>query len=314
MEELRLKILLTGATGFLGNHLLEDFLHRNYEVLIVKRASTNMSSLFERFGKLDAWNVEGHELENMFRLHPDINVIVHAATDYGRDDSRPTSTFWANEAFPMKLLELAMQYNTAQFVNMDTFFNSKEMVYDHLGAYSLSKRHFQEWGLHCSTTGKIGFVNLRLFHLYGPGDGGQKFVPAMIKRCLAGAEIDLSDGQQKRDFIYIDDVVSALATVLEAELSMKKAYRHYDVGSGTSLSIKEFMETMQRVCDSGAKLNFGALPTRRGEFKDACADIQALRALGWEVKVGIEAGIQSVIKDVIRFESFGLNNLGEQVK
>ena len=309
-----MKILLTGATGFLGTHLLADFLHRNYQVLIVKRASTNMSSLLQRFGKLEAWNIEGDELENMFRLHPHIDVIIHAATDYGRDDSRPTSTFWANEAFPIKLVELAMQYNTVLFVNMDTFFNSNEMVYDHLGAYSLSKRHFQEWGLHCSTAGTIGFANLRLFHLYGPGDGLQKFVPAMVKRCLAGEEIDLSDGEQKRDFIHIDDAVSAVGTVLEAELSMRKGYRHYDVGTGTSLRIKDFMETMQRVCASGAKLNFGALPNRKSEFKDACADTQALRALGWEAKVGIEAGIQSVIKDASRRESLGLKNLGEKVK
>ena len=309
-----MKILITGATGFLGTHLLADFLNRNYQALIVKRASTDMTPLLQRFGHLEAWNIEGEELENMFRLHPDIDVIVHAATDYGRDDSRPTSTFWANEAFPIKLVELAMQYNIPLFVNMDTFFNSSDIVYDHLGAYSLSKRHFQEWGLHCSTAGVIGFVNLRLFHLFGPGDGLQKFVPAMVKRCLAGEEIDLSDGEQKRDFIHIDDAVSAVGMVLEAELSKRKRYRHYDVGTGTSIRIKDFMETMQRVCASGAILNFGALPNRKGEFKDACADTQALRALGWEAKVGIEEGILSVIKDVSRRESFGLNNLGENVK
>jgi CDP-paratose synthetase len=144
------KILLTGATGFLGTHLLADFIYDNHQVIIAKRASTNMSPLLQRFGQLEAWNIEGDELENMFRLHSDINVIVHAATDYGRDDSRPTTTFWANEAFPIKLVELAMQYKTPLFVNIDTFFNLKKTVYDHLGAYSLSKRHFQEWGLHLS--------------------------------------------------------------------------------------------------------------------------------------------------------------------
>jgi len=309
-----LKILLTGATGFLGTQLLADFLHRNYQVLIAKRASTNMSSLLQRFGELEAWNIEGDELENMFRLHPNIDVIVHAATDYGRDASKPTATFWANEAFPIKLVELAMQYNTALFVNMDTFFNSNQMAYDHLGTYSLSKRHFQEWGLHCSTTGTIGFVNLRLFHLYGPGDGLQKFVPGMVKRCLAGEEIDLSDGEQKRDFIHIDDAVSAVGTILEAELSMKKGYRHYDVGTGTSLRIKDFMETVNRFCASGAKLNFGALPIRNGEFKDACADTHALRALGWEARVSIEAGIKSVIKDALLHKSLELKNSVEKLK
>ena len=151
-----MKIILTGATGFLGTHLLADLLHRNHQVLIAKRSSTNMSSLFQRFGKLEVWNIEGDELENMFRLHPNIDVIVHAATDYGRDELRPTSTFWANEVFPIRLLELAMKYNTALFINIDTFFNTNKAVYDHLGAYALSKRHFQEWGLHHANATRNG--------------------------------------------------------------------------------------------------------------------------------------------------------------
>ncbi|OGC03092.1 hypothetical protein A3H38_04300 [candidate division WOR-1 bacterium RIFCSPLOWO2_02_FULL_46_20] len=290
-----MKVLLTGATGFLGAQLLSDFLHRNYQVLIAKRASTDLNLLFQQHGKLEAWNIEGDELDNLYRAHPDIDAIVHAATDYGRDDTKPTTTFWSNEVFPIRLLELAMQYNTALFINMDTFFNSKEMVYDYLGAYTLSKRHFQEWGLHCANAGRIRFVNLRLFHLYGPGDGSQKFVPSMVARCLAGEEIDLSDGTQKRDFIYIEDAVSAITIAMQAEIGQGKGYRHYDIGTGRSISIRNFMENVQQICASDAKLNFGALPTRKGEFKDACADSQMLRALGWSPKVAIEAGIQSVI-------------------
>lgn len=309
-----MKVLLTGATGFLGTQLLADFLHRNYQVLIAKRASTDMSPIFQRFGKVEAWNTEGEELKNIFRMHPDVGAIVHAATDYGRDDSRPTATFWTNEAFPIRLVELAIQYNVPLFVNIDTFFNSTKMVYDYLKTYTLSKRHFQEWGLHCATTGQIDFVNLRLFHLYGPGDAPYKFVPAMVERCLADEEIDLSDGEQKRDFIHIHDAVSAIGTVLEVELGCGHAYRHYDVGTGTSLSIRDFMEIAKRVCASGAKFNFGALPTRNGEFQDSCADIGALRALGWEAKIGIEAGIQSVIEDTNRRKSLELESLGERAE
>lgn len=309
-----MKVLLTGATGFLGTHLLADFLHRNYQVVIAKRESTDMNPLLQRFGELEAWNIEGEELENVFSLHPKFDVIVHAATDYGRDDSRPTATFWANEAFPVRLLDLAIKYKVALFVNIDTFFNSNKVVYDYLGAYALSKRHFQEWGLHCATAGRIDFVNLRLFHLYGPGDSLHKFVPSMVKRCLAGEKIDLSDGEQKRDFIHIDDAVSAIDTVLEAKLSRGHGYHHYDVGTGTSLRIRDFMETLQRLCASGAELNFGMLPTRKGEFQDSCADAKALRALGWEANVGIEAGIQSVIEDASRQGPLGLDNLGEKAE
>lgn len=291
-----MKILLTGATGFLGTHLLADFLNRNYKVLITKRASTDLGPLFQRFGNLEAWDTD--KLENIFTTHPDVDAIVHAATDYGRDSSSPTATFWANEAFPIRLIELAIRHDIALFINMDTFFNSDKVSYDYLGAYTLSKRHFQEWGQHCASMGRIGFANLRLFHLYGPGDGRQKFVPAMVERCLAGEEIDLTDGKQKRDFIHIDDAVAAVNAVLEVEAGRGGGYRHYDVGTGTSLCIRDFIETVKRLCCSSAKLNFGALPNRKGEFQNACAEPEALRTLGWIPRVDIEAGILTVIEDV----------------
>lgn len=291
-----MKILLTGATGFLGTHLLAEFLNLNYKVLITKRASTDLGPLFQRFGNLETWDTE--ELEKIFTTHPDVDAIVHAATDYGHDSSSPTVTFWANEAFPIRLMELAIRHNIALFINMDTFFNSNNVSYDYLGAYTLSKRHFQEWGQRCANTGRIGFSNLRLFHLYGPGDGHQKFVPAMVGRCLAGEEIDLTDGKQKRDFIHIDDAVAAVSAVLEAETGRERDYRHYDVGTGTSLSIRDFIETVKRLSNSSAQLNFGALPNRKGEFQNACAETEALRTLGWIPQVGIEAGIRTVIEDV----------------
>ena len=297
-----MKIILTGATGFLGTQLLEYFFERNYQVLIAKRKSTDLKPLVERFGKLEAWNNEGDELEDLFRVHPDVNIIVHAATDYGRDSASPTATFWANEAFPVKLLEVAIQYRVKLFVNMDTFFNTQKTGYDYLGTYTLSKRHFQEWGKHCGDAGRIRFVNLRLFHLYGSEDGSEKFVPSIVKRCLVGEEIDLTDGEQKRDFIHVDDVVSAVCRVIQAELLKGFGYKHYDVGTGTSIRIRDFVESVKRLCASSAKLNFGALPNRAAEFLDSYADTEALRAIGWVPKIDIDTGINEVLEHMGRHE------------
>lgn len=293
-------MLLTGATGFLGSHLLSNFLHRNHQIFITKRASTNLDRLFRRFGELEAWGTEKADLEKFFLTHPDIDAIVHAATDYGRNSISPASTFWANEAFPITLIELAMHYNIGLFINIDTFFNSRKGTYKHLAAYALSKRHFQEWGQYCSTTGTIEFINLRLFHLYGPGDALNKFVPDMARRCLAGDEIDLTDGEQKRDFIHINDAVAAIITVLERAPKRGLGYRHYDVGTGAPMRIRDFVETMNKLCGSKARLNFGALPTRKGEFQNTRAHAENLRALGWTPRVEIEEGIKSVIEDVGR--------------
>lgn len=288
-----MKILLTGATGFLGRRLFIDFIRNNHTVIITKRTDSNLEPLDSYLKETETWDVDALDISKIFSTHHDIDVIVHAATDYGHDDTIPTNPFWANEKFPMQLMELAIRYQVRLFVNMDTFFNSGKSNYNYLRAYTLSKRHFQEWGQYCGEVRKIAFVNLRLFHIYGPNDNANKFVPTIVKRCLASEIIDLTDGTHKRDFIYIDDVVAAVNLVVEKQSAL--GYYHYDIGSGSSLRIRDFIEIVNSLCSNNAILNFGVLPTRQNELLNSCADIKAISALGWKPCVDITQGLLATI-------------------
>lgn len=298
IEKWNMKVVLTGATGFLGNHLLDELLRGHYEIIIIKRQSSNIKNIIKKYGSLRAWDIE--KIDDLFKIHPDVDALIHAATDYGNDELNPTEPFFANEFFPMKLLALAIRHKIATFINFDTFFSSAKEEYSYLETYTMSKRHFKEWGQYCAKNKKIGFCNLQLFHLYGEGDNSKKFVPTMIANCLKGGEINLTDGVQKRDFIYISDVVSAVKIILIAEASREPGYRHYDIGTGNSISIRDFVEKVKFVCGSNVRLNFGALPNRKGEFTNSFADTTALHKLGWVPKVTIEMGIKSMVKDIKR--------------
>jgi nucleoside-diphosphate-sugar epimerase len=200
----------------------------------------------------------------------------------------------------MKLLTLAIRHKIPTFINIDTFFSSSKLTYEHLSAYTLSKKHFKEWGRYCADNKKISFSNLQIFHLYGPGDGHKKFVSSMVTRCLKGGEIDLTDGIQERDFIYISDAVSAMNLIVGVEAGMEPGYRHYDIGTGSPMRIRDFVEKVKHFCCSSVKLNYGVLPNRKGELQTSFADTTTLRSLGWLPKVSIEMGIQYVIDDIKR--------------
>lgn len=295
-----MKILLTGATGFLGTALWVALNKENHQIFVVKRSGTDLCSIGKRPGYVDTCGTTKPELISLFERYPDIDVIVHAATDYGRNEKMPTATFWGNVAFPVGLLETAMQNGKRLFINIDTFFNTPNADYQYLGSYALSKRHFQEWGRLCGAQRKLRFVNLRLFHLYGPGDSADKFVPSIVKRCAANEDIDLTDGEQRRDFIYIDDAVDAVIKVIEAESGLPDGYMHYDVGTGESWRIRDFVEEIRRLSNSSAKLNFGALPKRVGEFENACADSQTLKETGWQPRTSVAEGVLTLINEEIR--------------
>ncbi|MBD3646560.1 MAG: NAD-dependent epimerase/dehydratase family protein, partial [Pseudomonadales bacterium] len=127
-----------------------------------------------------------------------------------------------------------------------------------------------------------------LFHVYGPDDNEQKFVPAIVRRCLAGESIDLTSGQQRRDFVYVDDVVEAICLIVESRLS--EGYHHFDVGSGELTSIREFVEAINKTCGGQGTLNFGALEARVGE-PEYSADTSRLRDVGWNPRTSLGEGL-----------------------
>jgi CDP-paratose synthetase len=289
-----MKIILTGATGFLGLKLLEYLIKEGHYVVIIIRDSTNTVPLKKIYPNLKTYNI--NQLEILYNESSGIDVIIHAATNYGRDSNNPTETFWSNEFFPMKLLKFGMDFKVPLFLNVDTFYNSKSKVqYNYLGSYTLSKKHFQEWGMYCANMKKISFSNLRLFHLYGPGDAINKFIPSIVKKILYESEIDLTSGEQSRDFINIKDAISAIGIILNNNYKKKTLYRHYEIGNGTSITIKELILIIKKISKSSVQLNFGILPKRKGEFFGESAKNYSLHCIGWRPVVTIEEGLIEVI-------------------
>jgi nucleoside-diphosphate-sugar epimerase len=291
-----MKIVLTGGTGFLGKSILKSFLNEGCEVIVISRRK-DFSDAFDgvEFVKPDL-----ESINRLFIKHNNIDVVVHAATDYGRSGEDITSVFFSNVYFPMTLMNAAINNSVALFVNIDSFFNDGAGKYSYLGEYALSKRNFQEWGSAVASRTLINFINLKMFHLYGPNDGADKFIPSTILACLRGDELDLTLGEQKRDFIFVQDAVVALNLIIKKELNSTSGYVNYDIGSGSAISIREMVEKIKSLTGSHSQLNFGAVPSRVGEFEKSVANISMLRSLGWPDLHSLEDGLNLTIKSYMR--------------
>jgi len=139
--------------------------------------------------------------------------------------------------------------------------NSDTILDRHMGAYALSKRHFAEWGRLFAEDNNIRFVNIRLEHIYGPGDDTSKLPTRLIRECLSNVpEIRLTAGEQKRDFVYVDDVVAGYEILLDQSDNQAENFLEYGLGSGKMVTIREFTETIHKLSGSTSFLNFGALP------------------------------------------------------
>jgi nucleoside-diphosphate-sugar epimerase len=108
--------------------------------------------------------------------------------------------------------------------------------------------------------------------------------------------IDLTDGKQIRDFIFVEDVASAIIAVLNGIDAFPIGTSNVDCGSGCPTSIKEFMLLLKRVSGANTNLNFGALELRTGESTFCVAEITKLVSLGWKPKVSLEVGLKRVVE------------------
>ena len=147
------------------------------------------------------------------------------------------------------------------------------------------------------THNKIFFVNMRLEHFYGPEDADSKFTSHVMNSCLRNVpELKLTFGEQKRDFIYIDDVVSAYLIILDKIKGFSDFFNEFDVGSGAPVSIRHFVEKVHQITKSQTHLAFGSIPYRTGEMMSSNANVESLVELGWFCKTNLDKGLKLVMQ------------------
>jgi len=284
-----MKILLTGATGYLGSHLAKALLENGHELISLRRSRSNLSRLDSYASEITFYEHSQEVINDIFVVHEDIDLVVHTATAYGRKGESEDEVYKTNVYFPLETLELAIQYGVKSFINLDTILNPQTNV------YSLSKNCFKNRAKSLIGKGDMAFLNVRLDHFYGPNDDRSKFPSWLVEQCLSGTkELSLSLGEQCRDFIYIDDLVFGLSLIIKNHERFK-AYVDIDLGCGTSIKVSEFVKTVHQLTGSKARLNFGAVPYREFELMKSELDLKIITSLGWTASMDLKDGILRMI-------------------
>lgn len=297
----KITILLTGATGFLGSNLLEALLKKDYPVVILKRSTSNLWRIAHLAGQYKSYDVDTQPIEQAYEEQR-IDCVIHTACHYGRNGDPIGQIVESNLMFGLRILDACLKYEVDTFINTDTFFNNKKFNQKYLGSYTLSKKQFVEWLQLASE--KIQVINFKLQHVYGPKDDPSKFIPWFVSQLKMNVdEINLTSGKQKRDFIFVDDVVNAYLIVLEKK-SFLSNFIEFDVGTGVTQSLSVFLN---KIIDlyrsfqpkSKTELLFGSMPDRENEIMEVDVNNTALLNLGWSAKSSVESALTVVLEEVI---------------
>lgn len=226
------------------------------------------------------------------------DAIIHTAGSYGRKGESWVDLLNANVQYGLALITGALSSGKEQIA----LINTSSALDSAVSAYALTKNQFSEWGKFAANNcpQNFKFIDVRLQHMFGPYDDTSKFSSFILNKCLNNEpSIPLTRGDQRRDFIYIRDVVSAYLKILDG-IETLNYFEEIDVGLGDAPPVRIFVEMVHRLTKSQSQLEFGAIPIRPQEPTLCVADTTRLRQIGWEPVYDVETGLKETIEKELK--------------
>jgi nucleoside-diphosphate-sugar epimerase len=293
-------VLLTGATGFLGSHLLEALLKAGYQVVILKRTTSDCWRIRHLLDQVTAYDVDREPIARVFEENR-IDYICHLATYYKKNDAEVDydTLIESNVVYPMKLVALAIQHQVKGFINTGTFFEYADSNAPLTESSPLTPKNFYARSKNAfiaaleNFTPKLPCITLRLFSPYGEKDN-HKLIPLLIKNGLKGQATPLSDCKQRLDFVYAGDIANAYIKAIENLKKQDGLHKIYNIGTGITTSIHELVETIELLLGKPVKIT--EPPYSAAEYYVAYASIQkAKEKLDWLPQVSLKEGLNKTI-------------------
>lgn len=284
-------ILVTGGTGFIGQSLLAALEPHCKYIYALKREQSRVPDALRDVKKIIWLNSLELNESNFLNINK-IDFAVHLATNYFKDDSFYSELEYDNVIFPLRMMESLKKNGCSYFINTDSFFCKQDSEDKYRPEYTLTKNTFREWGrIFAKSHDGFNFINVSLEHIYGPHDGGTKFIPWVSNRLLNNLRVELTTGNQERDFTYITDVVAAYMIII-SNLKFLKGYHEFEVGTGAAIPLKTFILKMHNILGSKSILDFGVKKEHPFEIQRSQANNLSLRKLGWSPLIDVDSGIR----------------------
>lgn len=283
-------IVITGGTGFIGGVLIGKLIDQGYDVINVGRELSMTPDC--RFITTTWEQVEVH----LSKLNVQPLAIIHCSTDYARGRDDYSSAVYANIFLPTKILDIAIAAGIKRFINVDSYYTKNRNIFSKFSQYCITKNKFKDIGEEIACRRGISFITGRLEHVYGAGDK-DKFIPWLVRSIKNNAsEINLSDCNQLRDFIYVDDVANALIKMAIEVDRPPPANLEIEIGTGIEKSIKDFVQLLLLKSNcKNTKVFFGAISMADDEIMTSKSNTSAYDWMGWKASISLDEGLDKLL-------------------
>lgn len=298
-----MRVLLTGATGFVGAHTLRRLLELEHTVAIVLRPTSNPWRIQHNLSQVTVLQGDIFQpetlVEGLKRFQPE--AVLHLAWQGVANAARnDVSQIYTNIPGSLKLLQLAAEVGCKHWIGLGSqaeYGPTSQVITEHTPTnpttlYGAAKLAL---GLLCQAVCRqygMRFAWLRLFSSYGPMDHPHWMIPYLILSLLRGERPQLTQGEQLWDYLFVADAAEAICTVLREE----GAKGIFNLGSGEALPLRAIIEYIRDCINPSLPLGFGEIPYRPDQVMHLQANIQRLKALGWEPHTPLQEGLKRTVE------------------
>ncbi len=322
-----MKILVTGAAGFIGFHTVKKLVKSNYHVVGIDNLNNyyDQSLKKARLKLLEEINAENFTFElcdlknkkdlDLIFKNSSFDVVINLAAQAGVRYSleNPYSYLDSNLIGFLNILEACKNNEIKHLIfassssvygmNYKTPFSTSDLVDYPISLYAATKKANESLAFSYSHLFDIPITGLRFFTVYGPYGRPDMAYFKFTKAILNNEEIDVfNNGEMYRDFTHIDDIVDGIYKIiskppvaLESEVTKSSAkYKIYNIGNNDPVSLKRFIKIIEDACKKKAKINL--LPMQAGDVPITFADIDDIKNdIGFNPSMKIEAGLSQFV-------------------
>jgi len=296
----RMRIFLTGATGFIGRYVLKHLEKEGHDILLLTRVSQeNISSIIKskkvnivsgNLSDINKWK------DKLIQFKPEVTIHLawEGIPDYGVKASIK------NLKYGLDLFEELAEIGCRKIICTGSCWEygqnqgeiSEDLPVKSSNAFTTAKNVLHLFGREIAKENNMQFIWTRLFYVYGPGQRENSLIPYIIKCVKEGKGLKIKTPSARNDFIYVEDVVKAIVAIL------KKCNQNtvYNIGSGYSTSIQDIINIVYSELNFQYKSEDDLSKTEKICYDNFWADISKIKKeIGWKPKIDIENGIQKII-------------------
>ncbi len=307
------KVLITGASGFIGSHTVESALDRGYSVRVFLRYNStgyvgNLRFLGEKLKEIEIYWGDIRDYTSVLRAVKGVDYVIHLAAQISVPYSfqNPIDFAMNNVVGTTNILKASVECGISKFVYTSTseiFGGSDEPLNEDSlripkSPYSASKVGADAMVKSFFYTYNLNTLILRPFNTFGPRQSIRALIPWIIYQGLRSEKVKLGNLEPKRDFTYVKDTVEGILLALEKET---EGGDEINLGTGRSFSVMEVVEVVSKVLGKNLKVEVEEKfkrPKKAEVFNLIADNSKAKRVLGWEPKWSFEEGVRETAEYV----------------